>query len=537
MDFLNRAYSQLHDLFRSMTPGSRWAAALSAVVALSSLGYLLTHQTVTPDADLMHGVPVAASQLPKMEAALAKANLTNYRIDGASIRVPRGQEPVYMGALVDAKALPPNIGEALIAAVSNGNAFESRDARDERLKIARQTEMSLVIRSMPGIENAFVLYDVDMKTGFQREKLITATVSVKPVGDTQLDEARISSIRYFIAGAIAGLKPENVTVSDLNGRTWHGIAEDAGSADENLYISLKRTYEQDLKAKILNALCFIPKVTVEPTVVLDRERLTHFRQEKRTPNDEPRPAGSTRSPRCSVLPNTAAILDSLLSGSTGDAPPTPAASGSHEQIERESVGLTPIQARVSVGVPVSYFKKIWQEQHAVEPGHSVGSPDLAALDRIRAEESEKIRRHVAQLLPSPESPAKAAELVTVTTFQDISTPVEKVAHDYVQDVLAWLQQSWRTLSVLGLALIGLLVLRSIVRQLPRPSIPEPTASESIAMPEGFMRDDATTNAAPSPHAKRFREPAPAYHDEISELVDRDPDAAANVLRHWIGQVD
>ncbi|MEN6558610.1 MAG: hypothetical protein ABFC54_10565 [Thermoguttaceae bacterium] len=535
MDFVNRAYSQLHDLFRSMTPGARWAAALSAVLAMASLGYLLTHQTVAPDADLMHGVAVAANQLPKMEAALAKANLTNYRIDGTSIRVPRGQEPIYMGALVAANALPPNFGESLIAAVNNGNAFESRDARDDRLKIARQTEMALVIRSMPGIENAFVLYDVDMKTGFQREKLITATVSVKPVGDAQLDEARVSSIRYFVAGAIAGLKPENVTVSDLNGRTWHGVAEDAGGADENLYISLKRTYEQDLKANILNALCFIPKVTVEPTVVLDRERLIRFRQEKRTPGDEVRPT----APRNSVLPNTAAILDSLLNGSSGDAQTTPAMSGSREQIERESVGLTPVQARVSVGVPVSYFKKIWQEQRALEPGRSAESPDLAALDRIRVEESEKIRRHVAQLLPSSESPAKAAELVTVTTFQDISTPIEKVAPDHVQEALTWLQQSWRTLSVLGLALVGLLVLRSIVRQLPRPSATEPTTPKPSATPDdfGLMRDDAVGSPVPPPHAQRFREIAPAAHDEISELVDRDPDAAANVLRHWIGQVD
>ena len=61
-----------------------------------------------------------------------------------------------------------------------------------------------------------------------------------------------------MAGAIAGLKPENVTVSDLNGRTWYGNVEGDRGAEENLYVSLKRMYEQDLKAKILNALCSSP---------------------------------------------------------------------------------------------------------------------------------------------------------------------------------------------------------------------------------------------------------------------------------------
>ena len=43
----------------------------------------------------------------------------------------------------------------------------------------------------------------------------------------------------------------------MNGRTWSGNPENGGGADDNLYVSLKRTYEQDLKAKILNALSYI----------------------------------------------------------------------------------------------------------------------------------------------------------------------------------------------------------------------------------------------------------------------------------------
>ena len=75
--------------------------------------------------------------------------------------------------------------------------------------------------------------------------MITATACIKPAGGAQLDEARVSAIRYLVAGAIAGLKPENVAVSDLNGRTWYGNPDDGTAAGDNLYISLKRTYEQD----------------------------------------------------------------------------------------------------------------------------------------------------------------------------------------------------------------------------------------------------------------------------------------------------
>ena len=40
MDFLNKAFAQFNDLFRSMSPGSRITAGLLLVVAVVSVGYL-----------------------------------------------------------------------------------------------------------------------------------------------------------------------------------------------------------------------------------------------------------------------------------------------------------------------------------------------------------------------------------------------------------------------------------------------------------------------------------------------------------------
>ncbi len=256
-------------------------AGLLSVVLLVSLGYLLTHEAAAPDVDLMHGVPVAASQLPVMEAAFGKANLKEYKFQGTSIRVPRGQEATYMTALVDAKALPPNFGAAQREAVNGGFSLEIGSQRErERMRVAKQDDLALEICKKPGIESASVHLDVDKPGGF-RDKVITALASVKPAGSGQLDEAQVLAIRRLVTGAIAGLKPENVTVADLNGPTWCGNSEDTGGASDNLYISLKRTYEQDLKAKILNALGFIPNVAVAVSVELDRERIIRTRQFKR----------------------------------------------------------------------------------------------------------------------------------------------------------------------------------------------------------------------------------------------------------------
>ena len=132
----------------------------------------------------MHGVPVAAGQLPAMVSAFAKANLKGYEIRGTSILVPRGQEPAYLAALADAKALP-KFGDATDEAAKSGGPFTSSRDREELLKNAKQAELALMIRSMNGIENAYVIYDIDSKRGgFGNDRLITATVSVKPAGSS-----------------------------------------------------------------------------------------------------------------------------------------------------------------------------------------------------------------------------------------------------------------------------------------------------------------------------------------------------------------
>ena len=74
---------------------------------------------------------------------------------------------------------------------------------------------------MSGIESASVFFD-ESKPGGLQDKVLTVLVTVKPLGTNGLDEKTVSAIRKMMPAAFAGLKLENVTVADLNGRTWCG---------------------------------------------------------------------------------------------------------------------------------------------------------------------------------------------------------------------------------------------------------------------------------------------------------------------------
>jgi flagellar biosynthesis/type III secretory pathway M-ring protein FliF/YscJ len=210
------------------------------------LVYLGVPQSVPADTDLMHGVPVAKSRLPRMIAAFDKTKLTDYEIRGSSIFVPRGRQATYMEALRAADALPRGLGDAIPKALNDGTFFEWGSSREQqRINIAKQTAVADAIRSRPGIEDASVIYDETKPSGFH-PKVAKAVVYVWPEGSRELDAAAVIDIRNAVVGAYAELKPENVTVSDLNGHTWRG---NVGNADEIAYRALlgSRRQQADIR--------------------------------------------------------------------------------------------------------------------------------------------------------------------------------------------------------------------------------------------------------------------------------------------------
>jgi len=548
MDFLNKTLAQLNDLFRSMTMGARITAGLLVVVVVVSLVYLFRFQAGGPESDLMHGMPVPASHLPLMETAFGKAGLTSYEVRGTQILVPRGQEAAYMAALADADALPPNFGSAIRKAVETGNVFDSKEDKERRMRVATQEELSQIISSMDGIESAYVFFAVDTKFGLRREDVKTASVSVKPLSSRQLDPADATKIRRLVAGAF-GMEYKNVTVVDHNGRAYYGDGETGGSMEDNLYVALTRGWEQDYKTKILNSLSFIPNLTVEPIVILDRDRISRIRRTQLDPkpvtihiSEETTsrtrqgggPAG--RVGYVAQQANTPAALASANSTpeeqeDTSHTENQSIPSGSQE--ERETVGLTPKQVKVSVGIPDSYFVKVWKERNPAAEGEEPKEPTPADLETIRQEESAKIQAHVAALLPPAEGVDDLTQLVTVTTFTDLpSTPPPEPGMG--KSVLGWLGGAWRTLAVVVLALVSLVMLRSMVRAAPiAPSTQEPMLSglfpaESPGSEQGLSEGGSVP--------RRFGSGGRSLRDELSELVQEDPDTAANILKSWIGTV-
>jgi flagellar biosynthesis/type III secretory pathway M-ring protein FliF/YscJ len=333
----------------------------------------------------------------------------------------------------------------------------------------------MCIRSMNGIENAWVQCDVDTKPGLQREKSMKVLVTVRPAGSTILNADQVSNIRHAVVGRWTSLNLENVTVLDLNsGHTWYGTAE-TNAAGGNACLAMQRKYEQELKAKILDSLSgFIPNVNVEVCVTLDRDRI-----------------GSAAT---------------------------------------ENVALTPKTARASIVVPSTYFKTIWQERSSADENKALTAADQTAIDRVRDQETLKIKKHVAQLLPAVDGILDPTQLVAVTSL-DVSAPIgESSRAAWQRGMGAWFKRNGGAVALGTLALVSLFVLRSMVRAGTAEMQTVPYTAAAASDDGSLEKDRLESSASRRVHTNS----ATADRDELSDMVRRDPGAAAGVLRTWIG---
>jgi flagellar M-ring protein FliF len=550
VDFANKIFARLSDLFRSMTPAGRMTAAILLVVIVVSLAYLFNHPLFTSDSYLFGGDAVSGSQLPAIEAAFGKKNLTDYELQGNRIRVPQGKQAIYMAALADAGSLPHNFLDSLKISLDSGGPFVDRKKREELIKVGLQDELSKIIGQMNGIERATVLYNVDTSDGFNAKKQITAAVTVKPSGNQTLSPEQVQMIRQAVGPAI-GAAPDCVAVVDINGRAYP--AGQMGGSDEvfqDRYLSTKHQYEREYGDSIRQALLsFVKDAVVTVNVELHPEL-----EESETADKLDPMRGTAEVPAVKTAAPLITLPSGLLSVATPAGAPNspltvgdggkalraenepPAVRRDRDSLSREShqvhkVSLTPKRVSVSVGVPSSYYLEVWQQRN---PSQSVFAkrPDADALAQVERDVNVNIKRCVLGIIPSPEN--SASDPVTVTSFT--SMPIAQIERPTPTDqALVWITDHANMLGIGLFVIVGLMIVRSIVHGAAG-AAQDNTQSIAVESTDGATNEMADHRAVSAPLASRQRRTrsAAGLRNELVEIVREDPDAAANVLRNWIG---
>lgn len=562
MNFLNQALNQFGELFRSMTVGARITAALLLAVVVISLAYLFNSQVSSGNEYLLGGQAFSADEINQMEAAWGKAGLTTYQVDGSRIRVPRGQRSAYMGALADQGALPAKWGWWLEQMAADASPLASPREQEVKRKVYLQQQIKQVLESMSGVERAMVLLDVEQRKGFRAEKVATASVNIQPSAKQPLTDETAETIKATVAYSVAGLTPDRVAVTDLlTQRSFRSSPEGSAGARGDVLLSQKRRYQDDFRSRIQQALRDVPGVDVAVNVELSGE----LEQTSRTTEIDPKAAvvihsqketqrsvtsggGPGGRPGVVAQQRGANNQPANLAAAGGASPTREEDQNStlqdsivpHGETHALRSGLVPQRVTVSVGVPGSYFRKVWESRNPQPAGAAPQAPSAQDLGAIEQEQVKKIRDHVLRLIPTPPG-VDPTELVTVTSFPEL--PAELLPETpLTSEAMQWLAQSWTTLGLFGLSVVSLLILRSTIRSAPASAtiVETPVASAEAphlaeAPSEASGEPAAEGSTVPGgPRIKRRRLHGPTMRDDLVEIVREDPEAAAKILRGWIG---
>ena len=396
-----------------VTPAQIVALGLVAA-SVGWAAWLLQERPSADEVALLEDTTLTAPQLAAVEAALDRAKLTDYRTAEGTVWVPRSRQGAYKRAVVDADAIPKPWGTRFHEAIASGGVWTSTSARTVSLKVALQDELSQVLCSMPGIDRAAVLYDVEERSGFQQEPCKTASVGIRTTPGAELDAVRAHGIRVLVASSIAGLDPDQVAVTDLaTGRVFAGALEDpAASATVAPELVRRFAHETCLAGKIRQTLGFVRGVIVD--VAIDTASLS-------TDTVTPAPADPS-APHVAAAANAPAEL-------LPPAPPaarTPVAPGPPSGQNRfPDTGLEiPGIVHVTVSIPDSYLAAAIEASKGRlrRTAPAASDPSLDADTEAERREIERLREMVGRSLPSLVSPERLRVLVTSypTTAPDVA---------------------------------------------------------------------------------------------------------------------
>jgi flagellar M-ring protein FliF len=201
-------------------------------------------------------------------------------------------------------------------------------------------------------------------------------------------------------------------------------------------------------------------------------------------------------------------------------------------------GLVPEHVRVAVAVPTNYLISMFREQQrrkGEDPTQPLPADINSTLDLLRGQVDRDVKGLVAPLLPKQLAEMNYSQ-VAISFFESL-TPDAIESPSVANEALVWASQNFNTLTMAGLAMFGLVILRSLVKGVPSPS-PLAPATATLTIAGGVAPADGKAEAGEEEGENDTRprlklKKGTSLQDELTSIVKEDPDSAAAILRTWI----
>lgn len=545
MDNFQETFNKLRDSFLQMPLPTRVIGG--SMVAVIAIGLWMLSASIGSEQSmerLFGGNVLSDDEITKIQAALSAAELRDWQVEHNRISVPSDYKDQYIRAISEADALPLHTRTFVDEVQQTIGPWELNSHRLDRQAHAKERDLGRRIAEFPSILRASVEHSV-LDVGFSSDRRQSASVVVNPVGSDPLPPHMIRKIKEMVRASYAGMEDDDVVVTDVNA---HGVGE--GDSDNPLFQARVR-WEQFYFRKAHQVLAGFGPLSIDATVEIDptmdaetaslqydTQPTTLQEQSAQLSIESSRPMpGGVPGVASNAYGNRPAAIDPAqpqTSKTTQRNEALKKVAGEQYEISR-TASLQPKRLSFSVGVPDSYYEKIWRDDFfRLNP--EATAEDLEPMtaedrNRLKLATVEEIKTALSPMLLSISAGEDPFPLIEVWDHRDLPAPLPDPPSTAAQ-AITWLSKSWQTLALFGLGILALMVARGVAKSgfgAPRPEfeegfgleIPTPVASDDGSLP---------VDMPPSP---RLTVTGQHLKDELSQAVGANPEAAASVLRSWL----
>ncbi len=552
MERVRQTIAYINGQLSGLSVSQRLAIGLCAALIVGSLLWLLQWSAVPNLVPLLNH-EFTYSELDSIEAAL-RANGVPFETRGTRVFVRSSDRHGALRLTHTAGALPEGSLFDMERVVNDQNPFQAPEAREFAQTYAKGNELAKIIASSAYVKSCSVMVNPKTKRRLGGHTDIpTASVTVVLQSNVEMSADMVESFAKLVSGAVAGLKPSNVSIIDSRTLRSYNVPSADGAVSFD-YLRVVKQRESHLRDKIMSKLGDIPGVQIAVTVELDTS--------KRITQNVTHDAAQPKTEKSKISETTAASLpsESGVQANLGQAVTAGGSGKSNSQEETtvenyepkisqtETIEQMPFSTKrvsAAIGIPRSFLAGIFRARF---PDGDPPADDDADFIKIRDEQMTRVKTSVESIVQAvnpddvqvdiyPDMDWTASGGGWSTTPGGATMATAGDGFDSMQMLTTYGPQA-------GLALLALMSMVMMMR-IAKSAVPPPSPTEveedeyvggeepmltvgSFPVGQASASGSMLTGQEVDGEDLRYQE----LGTEVSALIRDDPDGAAQLIQRW-----
>ncbi len=540
MEFLRTQFSRIQAQLSGLSASQKMLAGTLVVIILMTLFWWTTFAGQSETVALLDQ-PMRSEEIALITARL-EAKGVKYRMVGDRIHVPSERRLELWADLSYSGLMPRDTKVALDEIISKTSPFMSNRQQEQIWNQVRQTTLSQIVNELPDVATARVVIDDKRERGprgYEPSAMVAITMRAGSPADNKLAKAAAD----VVSGSVANLNRSNVRVI-INGKSFHLRNEDGlGGSDEWLdQVERSERYHED---KVRRAFQNIDGVVVLVTVSPNFEHVEKFTEDydpkkvvtapksEETTNEENKSSQRSGGEAGMVVngPMEAPAVGDDTSSVTDKSRIENVVGMGRTEIKSTKPGGELPPKSATVLIPRGYFVEDLRRRS----GATDKDPDIKLVDSFITAETTRMRDWVRTSLG-----LATDDMIRVDACPDPILPVAMAPQAAATSMSLMLTDHAREIALGVLAVASLLLVSNMVRKAsPAPAVA--TAAQPRPVPPLLSSDDTigeVSEGKPLLDGMELDEESVKAQEmlgQVSQLVDDNPDAAANLVKRWLSR--